>query len=122
MPSKGKFHFGASNVLYRVTIQVVPNIPLTKVPFYYEAHVLKRNLCFEVNGRFCFAQPDVSPCNYFELNFKYRNVLLSIRKHIEGAFFIFITIPLGFFPAKILVPNLGTIVALELDDFNVGVS
>ena len=24
----------------------------TKVPFYYEAHVLKQNFCFEVNGRF----------------------------------------------------------------------
>ena len=25
---------------------------ITKVLFYYEAHVLKRNLCFEVNRRF----------------------------------------------------------------------
>ena len=25
----------------------------TKVPFWYEAHLLKHNLCLGVNGRFC---------------------------------------------------------------------
>ena len=43
--------------IYRVTIKVSgcdkPPIDIkTKVPFYYEAHLLKHNLCFVVNGRF----------------------------------------------------------------------